>query len=131
MIRAEYFYAEESGSVRFVIPARVNGLKMYLLGNSSADGETTLLGATQGYDENGFAIRGVIPLEEGMTIYPLFTAVSADGTEREYEGSAVVIPADGAKLTWGKIPSGNYQYCFALTDLSGQAHYTDRIPLTF
>ena len=131
MIRAEYFYAEESGSVRFVIPARVNGLKMYLLGSSSADGETTLLGATQGYDENGFAIRGVIPLEEGMTIYPLFTAVSADGTEREYEGSAVVIPADGAKLTWGKIPSGNYQYCFALTDLSGQAHYTDRIPLTF
>ena len=129
MIRAEFLYADENGNQRFVIPARVNGLKMYLLGNYTTDGRTELLGATQGYDENGFAIRGVIPLEEGMTVYPLFTAVAPDGTEREYEGSAVTIPAGGASLTWEKIPDGTYQYCFGLTDLSGQTHYTDSVPL--
>ncbi len=131
MVRAEILYGDEEGNVRFVIPARVNGLKMYLLGNYSKDGETTLLGATQGYDENGFAIRGVIPLEAGMTIYPLFTAVSADGTEREYEGSALTIPGEGLELTWSQIPAGRYLYCFGLTDLSGQVHYTDNVPLSF
>jgi len=129
MIRAEYLYTDENGNTRFVIPARINGLKMYLLGSLTADGETALLGATQGYDENGFAIRGVIPLEAGMTVYPLFTAVSADGTEREYEGSAVTVPAEGLKLTWDKVPDGSYQYCFGLTDLSGQIHYTESVNL--
>jgi hypothetical protein len=131
MVRAEYFYGGENGNQRFVIPAKINGLKMYLLGNYSSDGKTELLGATQGYDENGFAIRGVIPLEAGMTVYPLFTAVSADGTEREYEGSAIVIPENGLDLTWEKIPEGQYLYCFGLTDLSGRVHYTESVPLTF
>ena len=131
MVRAEYLYAEENGNVRFVIPARVNGLKMYLLGNYTAEGKTELLGATQGYDENGFAIRGAIPLEEGMTVYPLFTAVSADGTSREYTGQAITVPAGGLALTWDKIPAGNYRYCFGLTDLSGQVHLTDAVTLTF
>ena len=131
MVRAEYLYGEENGDVRFVIPAVINDLKMYLLGNYSADGKTELIGATQGYDANGFAIRGSIPLETGMTIYPLFTAVSADGTEREYRGNAIVIPEEGLELKWEKIPEGHYRYCFGLTDLSGQVHYTDSVALDF
>ena len=131
MVRAEFLYEEEDGSVRFVIPARINGLKMYLLGSWSADGQTTVLGATQGYDANGFAIRGVIPLEAGMTVYPLFTAVSPDGSERETEGSAVTVPEGGLSLTWGKVPEGVYRYCFGLTDLSGQVHYTGDVTLEF
>ena len=129
MIRAEYFYGNEDGSTRFVIPARINGLKMYLLGNETKDGKTEILGATQGYDENGFAIRGVIPLAAGMTIYPLFTAVSADGREREYEGEAITVPEGGLSLAWGKIPEGKYRYCFGLTDLSGLVHYTESVSL--
>ena len=131
MVRAEYLYGEENGDVRFVILARINGLKMYLLCNRAADGKTELIGATQGYDANGFAIRGSIPLEAGTTIYPLFTAVSADGTEREYQGNAIVIPEEGLELTWEKIPDGHYQYCFGLTDLSGQVHYTNSVELKF
>ena len=131
MVRAEFLYKDDAGNVRFVIPAKVNGLKMYLLGNRTADGKTELLGATQGYDENGFAIRGSIPLEAGMTIYPLFTAVSPNGTEREYEGEAITVPAEGLQLVLSRIPAGNYQYCFGLTDLSGQVHYTDSVNLTF
>ena len=131
MVRAEFLYGDEEGNVRFVIPARVNGLKMYLLGSRSADGTTHLLGATQGYDENGFAIRGSIPLEAGMTIHPLFTAVSADGAEREYQGDAITVPAEGLALTWERIPSGNYLYCFGLTDLSGLVHYTDSVTIGF
>ena len=131
MVRAEFLYGDEEGNVRFVIPARVNGLKMYLLGSRSADGTTQLLGATQGYDENGFAIRGSIPLEAGMKIHPLFTAVSADGTEREYQGDEIVVPAEGLTLAWDRIPSGSYLYCFGLTDLSGQVHYTDSVTISF
>ncbi len=131
MVRAEFLYGDENGNVRFVIPARVNGLKMYLLGSRSSEGDLELLGATQGYDENGFAIRGSIPLEEGMIIVPVFTAVSADGTEREYDGEIVTVPAEGLKLTWNRIPAGSYSYCFALRDLSGVTHYTDSVSITF
>ena len=131
MIRAEYLYGDEDGSMRFVIPARINGLKMYLLGSETGDGRTTVLGATQGYDEHGFAIRGVIPLEAGMTVYPLFTAVSPDGTEREYEGDAITVTGEGLRLTREKIPGGSYQYCFGLTDLSGKVHYTESVALNF
>ena len=131
MVRAEFLYGDGEGNMRFVIPARVNGLKMYLLGNRSADGKTALVGATQGYDENGLAIRGSIPLEAGMTVSPLFTAVSPDGSEREYEGQAVTVPAEGLSLTWNRIPDGSYLYCFSLTDLSGQAHYTDSVTISF
>ena len=131
MVRAEFLYRDKEGNTRFVIPAKVNGLKMYLLGNYSPDGETTLIGATQGYDESGFAIRGSIPLEAGTVINPLFTAVAPDGNEREYEGGAVTIPEEGLALTWGRISAGSYQYCFALTDLAGQVHYTNSIQLDF
>ena len=131
MVRAEYLYSDEEGNTRFVIPASINGLRMYLLGNYTSAGETVLIGATQGYDENGFAIRGAIPLEAGMEIYPLFTAISEDGEEREYTGSAIIVPEEGLALTWEKIPEGSYQYCFGLTDLSGQVHYTDSVTLNF
>ena len=131
MVRAEFFYKEENGNMRFIIPAKINGLKMYLLGNYAEDGTTTILGATQGYDDNGFAIRGSIPLETGMTVYPLFVAASSDGTEREYEGSAITVPDEGLSLSWSKIPAGSYQYCFALTDLSGTTHYTNTVQMDF
>lgn len=131
MVRAEILYEDEKGNVRFVIPARINGLKMYLLGNYTADGETEVLGATQGYDESGFAIRGFLPLEAGMTVHPLFTAVAADGSEREYEGEEITVPARGLELTWDRIPDGNYLYSFGLTDLSGKIHYTDPVEISF
>ncbi len=131
MVRAEFLYGDEEGNTRFVIPARVNGIRMYLLGNQNAAGESEILGATQGYDENGASIRGSIPLEEGMSIRPLFTAVSPDGTEREYEGSEIKVPAAGLKCTWERIPAGAYQYCFGLKDLSGTVHYTDNVPVSF
>ena len=131
MVRAEYLQGDDDGNVRFVIPARINGLKMYLLGNRASDGTIELLGATQGYDENGFAIRGSIPLEAGMTICPLFTAVSPDGTEREYEGDAITVPDEGLALQWSRIPAGEYAYCFGLTDLSGQVHYTESVDISF
>ncbi|MBR4332384.1 MAG: hypothetical protein IKP72_06900, partial [Clostridia bacterium] len=131
MVRAEFLYGDEDGNTRFVIPTRINGLKMYLLGSRAADGTMKLLGATQGYDENGFAIRGSIPLEAGMKIQPLFTAVAADGTEREYQGDEITVPAEGLTLTWDRIPGGSYQYCFGLTDLSGAVHYTDSVDISF
>ena len=131
MIRAEFLYADEEGNTRFVIPARINGVKMYLLGNLDPAGNTQLLGATQGYDENGFAIRGTIPLEEGMAIRPLFTALSADGTEREYAGEEIIYTEKASSLSWSRIPPGSYQYCFGLTDLSGAVHYTDSAALRF
>ena len=131
MVRAEFLYTDGDGNTRFVIPARVNGLRMYLLGVRAADGSCSVLGATQGYDENGLAIRGTIPLEEGTTVRPLFTALSSDGAGREFEGPAVTVPAEGLSLVWERIPAGDYLYCFALTDLEGNVHDTRSVPLSF
>ena len=66
-----------------------------------------------------------------MTIHPLFTAISAEGAEREYQGDAINVPAEGLALTWERIPSGSYLYCFGLTDLSGLVHYTDSVTIGF
>ncbi len=131
MVRAEILYGDEDGNTRFVIPAMVNGLRMYLLGNRSADGTARILGATQGYDENGVAIRGSIPLETGTAVCPLFIAVDADGNEREYEGEAITVPAEGLTLTWARVPAGTYQYGFGLRDISGLTFYTETVPITF
>ena len=131
MVRADRLYVQSDGSVRFVIPARVNGLRMYVLAARNADGSAQVLGATQGYDENGFAIRGSIPLEAGMTVVPLYTAVDPDGSEREYAGRAITVPEAGLSLEWARVPAGKYDYCFGLTDLSGAVQYTQAIALTF
>ena len=72
-----------------------------------------------------------VPLEPGMTIAPVFTAVTPDGAEREYQGPAVTVPAEGLALTWDRVPAGSYLYCFGLTDLSGTVHYTDTAAISF
>lgn len=128
---AERLYAQEDGSVRFAIPARINGLKMYLLATRNADGSAHVLGATQGYDENGMAIRGSIPLEPGMQIAPLYTALNDGGEAREWEGAAITVPQEGLTLAWEPLPSGEYEYCFGLTDLSGAVQYTQSVAVRY
>ena len=49
----------------------------------------------------------------------------------EIEGDEIVVPEEGLTLVWNRIPSGSYQYCFGLTDLSGQVHYTDSVAIDF
>ncbi len=131
MVRAEFLYTDDEGCRRFVIPARINDLKMYLLGRLESDGSAEILGVTQGYDDSGFAIRGSVPLEAGMTIVPLFTAITADGSEKLYDGTAITVPEEGLTLSMEKVASGSYQYCFGLTDLSGLTWYTDSAQVNF
>lgn len=128
---AERLYTQEDGSVRFAIPARINGLKMYLLATRDANGSARILGATQGYDENGMAIRGSIPLEPGMQIAPLYTALNDGGGAREWEGEAITVPQEGLTLAWEPLPSGEYEYCFGLTDLSGAVQYTQSVAVRY
>lgn len=131
MVCAEYLYAQADGSIRFVIPARVNGLSMYLLAVNGADGQAQVLGATQGYDENGFAIRGSIPLEAGMRVEPLYTVVGPDGGEDQTVGAAITVSGEGLRLEWAPVQAGTYEYCFGLKDLSGDMQYTRGIALSF
>lgn len=131
MVRAERVDSSEDGSLRFVIPARVNGARMYILASRDMNGATEVLGATQGYAEGGFAIRGSIPLLPGMTVTPLYTTVAANGSETETEGEAIRVPEGGLTLSWDKLPAGEYEYCFRLTDLSGGAQYTESVQVTF
>ena len=37
----------------------------------------------------------------------------------------------GLQLQWGRIPAGDYLYCFGLTDLAGEVHYTDSVDIHF
>lgn len=128
-VRAERLYVQEDGSVRFVVPAKVNGLEMYLLVSRSAEGDTQVLGATQGYDEDGMAIRGSIPLEAGMTVVPMYAVTRDDGSEIAREGAAVTVPEDGLALQWEALPAGDYEYRLGLTDLSGDVQYTQAVAL--
>ena len=129
MVRAEALYGGEDGSVRIVMPARVNGIRMYVLAVSYSDGHCEVLGVTQGYDENGYAIRGSMPLEPGMVIQPVFTCIHEDGSETESLGETITVGDDGLNLVWDKVTGGSYEYCFGLKDLSGKVHYTDTVPL--
>ena len=124
---AERLYAQPDGSVRFAIPARVNGLSMYLLAVRQTDGSAQVLGATQGYDEDGMAIRGSIPLEPGTVVEPLYTAVAADGAQTERAGDPIAVPEAGLTLAWQPLPPGAYEYRLALTDLTGAVQYTQGI----
>lgn len=129
MVRAELLYVREDSDARYAIPAKVNGLSMYLLAERGTDGVGRVLGETQGYDENGFAIRGSIPLEAGMRVVPLYTAVGADGELSEYEGAEIRVPEGGLALRWQALPKGDYEYCFGLTNLSGGVQYTKTVVL--
>jgi hypothetical protein len=124
---AERLYTQPGGGVRFAIPARINGLEMYLLAMRDVDGSARVLGATQGYDEDGMAIRGSIPLEAGMTVEPLYTALDGEGHRREWAGEAIAVPPEGLTLVWQPLPPGNYEYALALTDLTGKVQYTQGV----
>ena len=124
---AERLYTQPGGGVRFAIPARINGLEMYLLAVRDVDGSARVLGATQGYDEDGMAIRGSIPLEAGMTVEPLYTALDGEGHRREWAGEAIAVPPEGLTLVWQPLPPGNYEYALALTDLTGKVQYTQGV----
>jgi hypothetical protein len=86
-----------------------------------------VLGATQGYDEDGMAIRGSIPLEPGTVVEPLYTAVAADGAQTERAGDPIAVPEAGLTLAWQPLPPGAYEYRLALTDLTGAVQYTQGI----
>lgn len=124
---AERLYAQPDGGVRFAIPARINGLSMYLLAVRDADGSARILGATQGYDEDGMAIRGSIPLEAGMTVEPLYTALAEDDARTQQAGDPITVPEEGLTLAWQPLPPGEYEYCLALTDLTGAVQYTQGV----
>ena len=69
-----------------------------------ADGTAQVLGATQGYDESGMAIRGSIPLEPGMTVEPLYTVLSDSGERRQQAAAQQTVETlldDGGVLTCG------------------------------
>ena len=127
MVRAQRLYQAEDGGMRFVIPATVNDIPMYLLATRGDDGAAQVLGATQGYDENGMAIRGCIPLKAGMTVAPRFTVFRADGSEAETAGNPIAVPEGGLRLEWTKLPEGEYEYGFSLIDLSGRAQLTQTV----
>ena len=124
---AERLYTQADGGIRFAIPARINGLSMYLLAVRDADGSARVLGATQGYDEDGMAIRGSIPLEAGMTVEPLYTALAEDGARAQRAGDPITVPPEGLTLAWQPLPPGDYEYCLALTDLTGAVQYTQGV----
>ena len=129
LVCAERLYRNEDGSQRLIIPAQINGLNMYLLLNMDNDGNTVILGATQGYDENGYAIRGYIPLEEGTTVAPVLTELRSDGGEIQHVLNPIVVTDEGLSFEWQPLPAGHYSYCFGLVDLSGTVQYTQAIEL--
>ena len=123
-VRAEHLYDTPDGA-RFAIPVRVDGTYMYLIAERYQDGTAAVIGAAQGYDDEGRPIRGGVSLEAGMTVEPVLTVYGFNGAEREYLPGKLTVGAGGPDLTWAALPEGEYSFAFALRDLTGALQITD------
>lgn len=121
------------GRVQAVIPAEVDGESMYLVAVLEEGAqEARVLGATVGYDNNGASQRGLIPLEAGERVVPLFELVDTDGRHAgTVRGDALTVPEQGLTLRYGRLSEGAYRYGFALEDIYGGRQLTALVELSF
>ena len=123
-VRAEHLY-DTPDAARFAIPVRVDSAYMYLIAERYRDGRCAVLGAAQGYDDEGRPIRGGVSLKEGMIVEPVLTVYGPNGAEREFSPGKLTVGVGGPDLKWASLPEGEYSFAFALRDLTGALQITD------
>ena len=100
----------------------------------TADGAWSIVGFSEGYDENGLPVRGSVPLAEGDEIIPTYPMYYEDEDgelqEAEFDGDPIYAGADGS-IDFGfySLEGGEttYLYCFRLTDIYGECQLSEFI----
>ncbi len=123
------------GMRRSLIPVKRNGVAGYLLvTRKTADGAWSIVGFSEGYDENGLPVRGSVPLAEGDEIIPTYPMYYEDEDgelqEAEFDGDPIYAGANGS-IDFGfySLEGGEttYLYCFRLTDIYGECQLSEFI----
>ena len=108
-------------------PAIVNGNRVTIKVKRMTEGAAVyeVLGVYGGITENGVASKSMTSLETGDVMIPVYYVYQADGTITETQGNAYTIGEEGLQLTEVALENGDYEYCFILTDVTGNEYYTD------
>lgn len=123
--------------VRSLIPATLNGKETYLLvvfDETNPGGK--VVGATEGYNENGQPVRGYEELKEGDVVVPQYDTIYWDAEGKQlsdtYLGDPITVGAGGAlEFGYAPVESGAYSYGFCLNDVFGGYQYTDFASLKY
>ena len=108
----------------YAIPIKLNGEKCNLLVSYSLkDKKYTIMGATQGVEDNGMADRVSTKLKKGDQITTIYYAMTISGNEDNF------MPVDGETFTIGDTPKvsdenlkdGSYGYMFEFVSPNGES----------
>lgn len=108
----------------YAIPIKLNGEKCNLLVSYSLkDKKYTIMGATQGVEDNGMADRVSTKLKKGDQITTIYYAMTISGNEDNF------MPVDGETFTIGDNPKvsdenlkdGSYGYMFEFVSPNGES----------
>ncbi len=124
--------------VRSLIPVTLNGEETYLLVVFDTDHpEGVVVGATEGYNDAGMAVRGYEELTQGDTVVPQYELIYWDENDEEqyevFDGDPITVGENGTIVFgYDDVESdADYVYGFSLNDVFGDYQYTDFITLSF
>lgn len=107
-------------------PAILNGTRVTIRVKRLADErEYEVLGVYNGISESGAASKSMTGIQAGDVLIPVYYVYQEDNSITESQGNALTIGEDGLVLEEVALSDGDYEYCFILTDILGEAYYTD------
>lgn len=124
--------------VRSLIPVTLNGEETYLLVVFDKDNPGgVVVGATEGFNDAGQAVRGYDLLKEGDIVVPQYDLIYWDANDEQQtettEGDPITVGKDGSiPFAYEAVETGeDYVYGFCLNDVYGEYQFTDFTTLSF
>ncbi len=124
--------------VRSLIPVTLNGEETYLLVVFDKDNPGgVVVGATEGFNDAGQAVRGYDQLKEGDVVVPQYDLIYWDENDEQQtettEGDPITVGKDGSiPFAYEAVETGaDYVYGFCLNDVYGEYQFTDFTTLSF
>ena len=107
----------------YTSPVMLNGKEMYLrFRQYYNDDRIVVEGAWSGIDESGFPSRGMVSIEPGDVITPLYYSAGSD--EFAYEGDPYTAQL-GFNIGYEELDGESFAYTFVISDLYGDYYVTD------
>ena len=120
---------------RSLIPVTLNGQEGYLTATRAADDPNwTIIGFSEGYDDSGKPMRGVVKLQKGDVIVPLYEAVYWEDGDDDVEtitveGDPITVDENLELVSLPMEDDGEdlipYLFAFELEDIFGETQLTD------
>lgn len=129
-VAPELVSQEESYNI-YSIPVLLNGEQTNLRAVYDYDKEEfSILGAYDGIEDNGMSSRNIRKLKKGDKLVFLFDIEDTNGNSDTVEMGELTYD-DSCKLEESDLSDGNYLYRFVVTDIKGNAHYSDPVEIEY